>query len=155
MLSDRDFYRATQQSLGQACYLAVAKLTDAAHIRRTTSIPTVALASKRFEIGVLSSCHDWIAAGALSGSHVGMLFSEPPVNLEAKISGSLRAFAFTDPWGGSGRVDLAAAVVVIPLLEIKSLKDLVQAIDTQLTEATAALPPRPTDADRCEALVYR
>jgi hypothetical protein len=151
MLTDRDFCRALKQSCGTERHLVVAKLVDAALIHRTTSIPTTALASRRFEVGVLASVTNWIVGGPLSEDHVGMLFDEEPgPDIYQAIRSSLEAFGFADPWSGRGRIDLSAVVVAVPLAEAASLADVFHTVKHELAGASIALTLGDQMPDRVE-----
>jgi hypothetical protein len=138
------------QSIGKPRILAVAKLADAQALRRATSIPTAALAARRFEVAVLSSRADWFAGGPLSDIHVAMLFSGNPDNLEEDIRSSLKRFSFADPWSPTRKVELGAVLAVVELSRFEQCAEAFAEVDVRLGAASADLSPADQLPNRVE-----
>jgi hypothetical protein len=137
MLSDLDFCRALRRSVGQPGFVVISKFVEFRSIRGHTSIPTAALAAKRFEAAVLASTASWIEGGRLSDLHVGLILRTLPDNIELMIRTSMANYGFVDPWGRSGEITLKAAVISLNLSAFTSLSDLLDAIDSEMKAATS------------------
>ena len=140
MLSDVDLCRALRRSVGTGTYLVVATLANAAAIRRSTSIPTAALAAKRFEIGVLASDVSWIEGGRLSDTDVAMLIHDLPQDLCTQIRDSVKRFNFADPYSGAGLVELHTAVVELDLAGLPSVRETFLAAGRRLEVESREFP---------------
>ena len=140
-VSESDFCRALTQRLGTDHALVVAELANAGNLRRTTSIPSAALAAKRFEAAVLSASTAWREAGRLDWTHVGLLFEAQPINLEPSLRESAARYGFDDPYSGAGRIDLSVVAVTILLKPFANLVDVMREAAMGLTQASAEVPP--------------
>ena len=125
-------------------------MANAALIRRKTSIPTAALAAKRFEVGVLSAVTDWLAAGLLSDIHVAMVLTSVPADMEPRIRDSLSKFRFSDPWSRAGLVSLEAAVVALDLAGFASLDDVFLAVADRPDRISSLFPEDAHTANKPE-----
>ncbi len=150
MLSDAVFCRTLRKSLGADCHFVVAKLANWEAIRRGTSIPTASLAAKRFEVGVLASFTDWIEAGMLSPSVIGMVVPAGLDDGQQLIQASLERFSFIDPWSRTRQVSLQVAVVSVDLGGFASLDDLFQKVSERLDLACSRFPDEWRSLNRAE-----
>jgi hypothetical protein len=128
----------------------VVKLVNHGLIRRRTSIPTAALALKRFEVGVLTATTEWIGGGSLSDVHVGMLLREVRSDLTIAIRDSVARLNFVDPYSGAGTVELHIIAASVDLAGAPSLDDAFHRIQIRLTEASSNLPQDWRSDDRIE-----
>lgn len=138
MLSDLDFCRALGRGVGTSGFVVVAKLVEFRSIRSHTSIPTTALAAKRFEAAVMASTTSWTEGGRLSDLHVGLILPELPPHFESMIETSLARFAFEDPQGGHNHITLKAAVIALDLSTFESRSALLDAIEGEMKLATSS-----------------
>jgi hypothetical protein len=117
------------------CHLVVFKLLNARRIRRTTSIPTAALAAKRFEVAVLAAVgQQWLEGGHLADDTVAFIVESLPSDLVDQVVASLRRFEFEDPWSGSGHVSLTAVFAAVDLAGFDSVDDVVSEIGRMLSD---------------------
>jgi hypothetical protein len=151
---DRDFCRVLTERLGLDDSLVVVELVNATLLRQTTSIPTAALAAKRFESAVLAATPAWLSGGLLSYGHVGLLFASIPTDLSDAIGASVKRYRFVDPWAGAGEIQLVTIMAVVELRRLTSMSEVMQEVGRALDQARATLPedwpPASNPVDWCK-----
>jgi hypothetical protein len=150
LLASVDICRAIADALGTPHYLVVSKLANTGSIQKHTSMPTMSLASKRFEVAVLASTTNWSEAGLLSDIHVALLTFDPR-GIESAIRESVSRYAFEDSYSGSGVVELIPSTAIVDLGGHASRLDVFRAVSDQLSAAESRLPPDWRTDDRIEA----
>jgi hypothetical protein len=156
MLSEDTFCSVIQGGVrrGQGT-LAIVKLLNLRSIGRTASIPTWGLASRRFEAAVMAARDDWIYAGLLTESCMGLLFEKRPVDLVDSISEAVIRYGFVDAFGRSERIELEIAVVEVSLAEHASVASAMNAAKEMISGVTPPgyEPERTTPRDWCSLWV--
>ena len=142
MLSDESFCRALRRTfrVGPSGYLVVVKWVEWKDLRRRTSIPTAALAAKRFEAAVLASTREWVEAGYLSDAHLGMILPTLPTDIVATILTSIEQFAFIDPWSNAGLITMNAVPVSVDLANYDNESAALNSVERLLLEAEGKVP---------------
>lgn len=149
-MRDVHLRRVLEHSLGTDTHVVVAKFANYGAIIRDRSIPTAALAVKRFEVGVLASTTDWFGAGLLSEVHVAMLLARLPSDVQPLIGNGLARFAFSDPYSEAGIVDMHATTVAVDLAGFAIVEDLFHGITERLVDAARELPHEWNTPDRSD-----